>query len=119
MIPKHWRNLKKKQMEFIGLQKEMIFMSFKPMIVTYLPIIIIYYWMWQSQLLNHVVINLPAFAYYVLLVPIGHAIHYWLLQPAPGTPLMSITWLGWYFLRSIELSQLFRKFMGVKNAGAM
>ena len=117
--PEALEKAQKKQMDFMGLQKEMMFMSFKPMLVTYVPIIIIYYWMWQSQLLNHVIINLPSFAYYVLLVPIWHAIPYWLLQPAPGSPLMSITWLGWYFLCSFGLSQLFRKFMGVKNAGSI
>lgn len=116
--PKALEKVQKKQMEFMSLQKEMMFMSFKPMIVTWIPVLILFYWMLQSQL-SHVIVNLPAFAYYVLLVPLWHAIPLAYFQATPGTPLMSITWLGWYFLCSFGFSQIFRKLMGVKTGGGM
>lgn len=115
--PKALEKMQKKQMEFMSLQKEMMFMSFKPMIVTWVPILIIYYWMFQSPLLNQVVINFPQFAYYVLLVPLWHAIPLSYVHVPLGP--FSISWFGWYFLCSFALSQIFRKFMGVKNANAM
>ena len=117
--PEALEKMQKKQMDFMGLQKEMMIMSFKPVIVTWVPVIILYYWMFQSQLLNQVVINLPSFAYYVLLVPLWHAIPMPLFQATPGTPVMSITWLGFYFLCTFGLSQIFRKILGVKIASAM
>lgn len=115
--PKALEKMQKKQMEFMGLQKEMMFMSFKPMIVTWVPVIIIYYWMFYSPLLNHVAVNLPQFAYYVLLVPLWHAIPLSYVHVPLG--LYAISWFGWYFLCSFALSQIFRKLMGVKNANAM
>jgi len=113
--PKAMEKVQKKQMEFMSLQKEMMFMSFKPMLVTYVPIILIYYWMFQSQLLNHTMVNLPQFAYYVLLVPLWHAIPYSIVH-IPLDP-YSVSWFGWYFLCTLVISQIFRKLMGVKNPG--
>lgn len=107
----------KKQMEFMNLQKEMMFMSFKPMIVTFIPIIIIFYWISQSQL-NQVVVNLPSFVYYVLLVPLWHALPFY-GGVTPGVPETSVTWLGWYILSAFGFSFVFRKLMGLKSAGAM
>ena len=115
--PKALEKMQKKQMEFMGLQKEMMFMSFKPMIVTWVPVIIIYYWMFYSPLLNQVAVNLPQFAYYVLLVPLWHAIPLSYVHVPLGA--YAISWFGWYFLCSFALSQIFRKFLGVKNANAM
>lgn len=112
--PKAMEKVQKKQMEFMNLQKEMMFMSFKPMIVTFVPIILIFWWMAQSQL-NNIVVNLPSFAYYVLLVPIWHMFYHL----SPGLSGMVIEWLGWYFLASFGFSFLFRKLMGLKSAGAM
>ncbi|WP_424356113.1 DUF106 domain-containing protein [Methanobacterium sp. MBAC-LM] len=115
--PEALAKMQKKQMEFMGLQKEMMFMSFKPMIVTWVPILIIYYWMFQSPLLNQVAVNLPSFAYYVLLVPLWHAIPLSYVHVPLGP--LAVSWFGWYFLCSFALSQIFRKFLGVKNASAM
>jgi uncharacterized membrane protein (DUF106 family) len=113
--PKAMEKMQKKQMEFMSLQKEMMFMSFKPMIVTWVPILLIYYWVFQSQLLNQTVVNLPQVAYYVLLVPLWHALPISYVHVALGP--YSISWLGWYFLCSIGLSQVFRKLMEVKTGG--
>lgn len=115
--PEAMEKVQKKQMEFMGLQKEMMFMTLKPSIVTWAPVLILYYWMLQSQILSQVVIILPAVAYYILLVPVWHAVPIPLFQANSEAPLMSITWLGFYFLCTLGLSQLFRKVMGVKGAG--
>jgi len=114
--PKAMEKVQKKQMEFMNLQKEMMFMSFKPMIVTWVPILILYYWIWQSQLLNHTVVILPPFVYYVLLVPLWHAIPISYIH-VPLIPWNTVSWFGWYFLCSIGLSQVFRKLLGVKTGG--
>ena len=106
--------LQKKQMEFMNLQKEMMFMSFKPMIVTFVPILIVFWWMAQSQL-NNIVLQLPSFAYYVLLVPIWHMFYHL----SPGLSGMVIEWLGWYILSAFGFSFVFRKLMGLKSAGGM
>ncbi len=106
--------LQKKQMEFMSLQKEMMMMSFKPMIVTFVPILIVFWWMAQSQL-NNIVLQLPSFAYYILLVPIWHIFY----PLSPGLSGMVIEWLGWYFLAAFGFSFVFRKLMGLKSAGGM
>ena len=116
--PKALEKAQKKQMEFMSLQKEMMFMSFKPMIVTFVPIIIIFWWISQNTILNSVVVNLPAVAYWVLLVPLWHALPFY-GGVAPGAPLMSVTWLGWYILAAFGFSFVFRKLMGLKSAGGM
>lgn len=116
--PKALEKVQRKQMEFMGLQKEMMTMSFKPMIVTFLPIIIIFWWISQNTLLNSMIVNLPATAYYMLLVPLWHALPFY-GAALPGAPEMSITWLGWYILCSFGFSMLFRKLMGVKSGGGM
>jgi uncharacterized membrane protein (DUF106 family) len=107
--------VQKKQSEFMNIQKEMMFNSFKPMIVTFLPIIIVFYWMAQNPLLSpsHMFVQLPTFAYYALLVPLFHMFYH----QSPGVPIMAIEWLGWYILCSFAMSILFRKFMGLKGGG--
>jgi len=110
--------LQKKQMELMNLQKEMMSMSFKPMIFTMVPIFTIFWWIQQNPLLNTVVVELPATAYYVLLIPLWRAIPFY-GEVAPGIPEMSIGWLGWYILCSFGFSMLFRKLMGIKSGGGM
>lgn len=116
--PKALDRVQKKQMEFMNLQKEMMTMSFKPMIVTMLPILIIFWWISQNTLLNSIIVELPATAYYVLLIPLWHALPFY-GGVVPGAPEMSIGWLGWYILCSFGFSLLFRKLMGIKSGGGM
>lgn len=111
--PKAMASMQKKQTEFMSLQKEMMFNSFKPMIVTFVPIIIVFYWMAQNPLINHMWLNVPTFVYYVLLVPIFHTFY----QQSAGVPVMAIEWLGWYILCSFAMSLVFRKLMGLKGGG--
>jgi uncharacterized membrane protein (DUF106 family) len=111
--PKAMADMQKKQTEFMGLQKEMMFNSFKPMIVTFVPIIIIFYWMAQNPIINHMWLNIPTFAYYILLVPIFHTFY----GQSAGVPVFAIEWLGWYILCSFAMSLIWRKLMGLKGGG--
>ncbi len=103
--------LQNEQMEFMDKQREMMTMSFKPMIVTFVPIILVFYWMAQHPYISKATIILPQVAYYVLLVPIWHMFY----KMPPGSPEYAIGWLGWYILCSFAMSQIFRKFMGLKG----
>ncbi|MEN4007212.1 MAG: EMC3/TMCO1 family protein [Methanobacteriaceae archaeon] len=114
--PKALDRVQKKQMEFMSLQKEMMTMSFKPMIVTMFPILVMFWWIQQNPLLNTVVVELPAPVYYMLLMPLWRT---FFGGVAPGIPEMSINWLGWYILCSFGFSMLFRKLMGIKRGGGM
>jgi uncharacterized membrane protein (DUF106 family) len=111
--PKAMAEMQKKQSEFMSLQKEMMFNSFKPMIVTFVPIIIVFYWMAGNPLINQLYLNMPTFAYYVLLVPIFHTFYH----QSAGVPVFAIEWLGWYILCSFAMSLIFRKLMGLKGGG--
>lgn len=112
--PQALEKMQKKQMEFMSKQKEMMTMSFKPMIVTMLPILIIFWWISQNPLFTSMIVKLPQFAYYVLLVPIWHALPFY--GGAPPVE-FSITWLGWYILSAFGFSFLFRKLLGIKSGG--
>src|SRR5664279_2453912 len=109
--PKAMAEMQKKQSEFMNLQKEMMLNSFKPMIVTFVPIIIVFYWMAQNPLINHMYLNMPTFAYYVLLVPIFHTFYH----QTVGVPVFAIEWLGWYILCSFAMSLIWRKLLGLKT----
>lgn len=111
--PKAMAEMQKKQAKFMELQKEMMFNSFKPMIVTFVPIILIFYWMAGNPLINHLYLNLPSFAYYVLLVPIFHTFYH----QSAGVPVMAVEWLGWYILCSFAMSFVWRKLLGLKGGG--
>ena len=116
--PKLMKDAQKKQAEFMDIQKEMMFNSFKPMIVTFVPIILVFYWMAGNPLLTGAIYNghvmyiqLPIFAWYVLLVPLFHFFYH----QSPNVPLVAIEWLGWYILSSFAMSLIFRKFLGLKG----
>lgn len=111
--PKAMAEMQKKQAKFMELQKEMMFNSFKPMIVTFVPIILIFYWMAGNPLINQLYLNLPSFAYYVLLVPIFHTFYH----QSAGIPVMAVEWLGWYILCSFAMSFVWRKLLGLKGGG--
>jgi uncharacterized membrane protein (DUF106 family) len=112
--PKALEKMQKKQMEFMNIQKEMMTNSFKPMIVTFIPILIVFGWIGANSILNDLIVKLPTLAYYLLLVPLWHALPFY--GGAPAEP-MSITWLGWYILCSFAFSIIFRKVMGLKSGG--
>jgi len=105
--------VQKKQAEFMDLQKEMMMNSFKPMIVTFIPILLVFWWMAAQPAINKLVVELPSFVFYVLLVPLFHMFYH----QSPGVPYMAIEWLGWYILCSFAMSIIFRKLMGLKSGG--
>ncbi|HMK54526.1 MAG TPA: EMC3/TMCO1 family protein [Methanobacteriaceae archaeon] len=109
--PKAMAEMQKKQMEFMNIQKEMMFNSFKPMIVTFIPIILVYWWMAQEPAITKLVVQLPTVAFYTLLVPVFHAFYH----QSPGVPHQAIEWLGWYILCSFAMSLVFRKYLGLKG----
>lgn len=112
-------DVQKKQSKFMDIQKEMMFNSFKPMIVTFVPIIIVFYWMAGNPLINGsgFYVQLPLFGYYVFLVPFFQWLSQLLYHSTVITPFATIGWLGWYILVSFAMSMVFRKFLGVKGAG--
>ncbi|BDZ69055.1 DUF106 domain-containing protein [Methanobacterium ferruginis] len=111
--PKAMAEVQKKQSEFMKLQQEMMMNSFKPMIVTMVPILLIFWWMAAQPAINKLVVELPSFVYYVLFVWLFHMFYH----QSPGVPIMAIEWLGWYILCSFAMSMIFRKFMGLKSGG--
>ncbi|HTX61603.1 MAG TPA: EMC3/TMCO1 family protein [Methanobacterium sp.] len=122
--PKQLKEVQKKQSKFMEIQKEMMFNSFKPMIVTFVPIIIVFYWMATNPLLSHPVysghvmyVQLPIFGYYIFLVPFFQWIATIFYPIGQATPFASIGWLGWYIMVSFAMSMVFRKFLGLKGGG--
>ena len=115
--PKAMKAVQTKQAEFMNLQKEMMMNSFKPMIVTFIPIIIIFYWMSGNPLINQLYVQLPTFGYYVFLVPLFQWLATFFYPVGPVTPFATISWLGWYILVSFAMSMVFRKFLGLKTGG--
>lgn len=109
--PKALAEMQKKQMEFMDIQKEMMFNSFKPMIVTFVPIILMFWWMAQEPVITKIVVELPTIAFYGLLVPVFHMFYH----QSPGVPYQAIEWLGWYILCSFAMSLIFRKYLGLKG----
>jgi uncharacterized membrane protein (DUF106 family) len=105
--------VQKKQKEFMKLQQEMMGNSFKPMIVTMVPILLVFWWMASVPAITSFYMEIPAVTYYTLLVPIFHMFY----KPSAFVPvgIMAIEWLGWYILCSFAFSMVFRKFMGLKG----
>jgi uncharacterized membrane protein (DUF106 family) len=99
------------QQDFMKKQSTMMKMSFKPLIVTFVPILIVFYWMGQSTAISNVVVSLPSFVYYVLLVPVWHTFY-----GPPDTMIpYAVGWLGWYILCTFSMSQIIRKIVGLKS----
>ncbi|MDO5850981.1 MAG: EMC3/TMCO1 family protein [Methanobacteriaceae archaeon] len=108
---KAMERVQKKQMDAMSDQTELMKMQFKPMFITMVPILIIFYGLNANPVINHMFVNLPQSVYYLLCVPIFQII--W--HPAPGTPVTSIGWFGWYVLVTFAMSFLFRKALGMKS----
>ena len=108
---KAMEKVQKKQMEAMSDQTELMKMQFKPMFITMVPILLIFYGLNSNPVINHMIVTLPQSAYYLLLVPIFQIV--W--HPAPGTPVTSIGWFGWYVLVTFASSFLFRKAFGMQS----
>jgi uncharacterized membrane protein (DUF106 family) len=100
-----------KQKDVMSKQGKMMKNQFKPMIITFVPIILVFWWMMAHSVISKVIVSLPPFAYYVLLVPVWH-----MISGAPNTTIpFAVGWLGWYILCVFAISQIMRKFMGFKT----
>jgi len=124
--PELMKEIEKEQEEIMNIQMEMMKMSFKPMIYTWIPIIAIFAYLKHvydyngvlhtlDPSWNGVVVYLPPILSKLLLVPFFH----WLgsLFYKGGFGIVSdnaLGWLGWYILCSLATSTVLRKVMGVK-----
>ena len=70
---KEMAKVQAKQMDMMQDQSEIMKMSFRPMIVTMIPILLIFAWMWQSTIRNLIVVFPPA-VYYCTLTPLFHSL---------------------------------------------
>ncbi|HNR25154.1 MAG TPA: EMC3/TMCO1 family protein [Methanobacteriaceae archaeon] len=105
--------VQKKQASFMKLQQEMMGNSFKPMLVTMIPILLVFWWMASVPAITSFYMEVPTIIYYTLLVPLFHMLY----QPSDFVPagVMAIEWLGWYILCSFAFSLIWRKFLGLKG----
>ena len=109
--------LQAEQVEMMQKQSKMMTEQFKPMIATMVPILLVFWWMSASTIKNTVVI-LPPLVYYCSLTPIWHTIGPLIPGYGAANPHAlpwSIGWLLWYFLCTLLMSQVIRKFMGFEQ----
>ena len=111
---KQMAKVQAKQMDMMSDQSEIMKMSFRPMIVTMIPILLIFAWMWQSTIRNLIVVFPPA-VYYCTLTPLFHSLGQMLYGGNITTIPYGVGWLWWYFICTFGMSQIIRKFMGFKN----
>ena len=105
--------LQAEQTEMLKNQNEVMMESFKPMIVTMVPIILIFFWMRASSI-SHLVLILPAPAYWPTLTPFWHFIGP-MLYGGKATIPYGIGWLLWYMICTFGMSQILRKYLGFKQ----
>ena len=104
------------QQQIMAKQSSMMMSSFKPMIVTLVPIMLMFWWMAQpTNPINHIVIQLPEFVYYILLVPLWQAIYGMFYGGGSSALPFTAGWLGWYMMCTFSMTQILRKFMGFKS----
>ncbi|MDK2789973.1 MAG: hypothetical protein PWP15_480 [Methanothermococcus sp.] len=124
--PELMKELQEEQQKMMAMQMEMMKMSFKPMIYTWVPIIAIFAYLRHvydfggvvHQLnpdWNGVVVQLPYIISKMIFVSFWH----WIggIFYHGGFGIVSNTalgWLGWYILCSMATSMVLRKVMGIK-----
>ena len=87
--------------------------QFKPMFVTMVPILLIFFWM-RASAVSGLVIIMPPSVYWVTLVPFWHFIGSFMYGGQATIP-YGIGWLLWYFICTFGMSQIIRKFLGFKQ----
>lgn len=103
------------QKDVMAKQGDMMKNSFKPLLVTLIPIMLMFWWMGQpTNPINNVIVHLPEFVYYVLLVPVWHGVYGMFYGGGPSVPFIA-GWLGWYIMCTFAMTQILRKFMGFKT----
>ena len=73
--------LQAQQMEMMQDQSEVMKMSFRPMIVTMIPILLIFAWMWQSVIKDMIIVLLHLYFWYESDYQKIHGIQEWILIP--------------------------------------
>ena len=104
------------QKDVMAKQTAMMTNSFKPMIITIVPIMLMFWWMWQDgNPINGALVHLPHLVYWILLVPLWQNL-FGMFYGGGGSSIPYVAgWLGWYILCTIAMSQILRKFMGFKS----
>ena len=105
--------LQARQTEMMQDQSKMMTNSFKPRIVTFVPIILIFFWM-RTSVISGLVVILPPSVYWVTLTPFWHFIGHFLYGGNATIP-YGIGWLLWYMICTFGMSQILRKFLGFKQ----
>ena len=88
--------LQAQQTEMMQKQSAMMTNSFKPMFVTFIPIILIFFWM-RTSAIHDLVIILPQSVYWVTLTPMWHALGGFIYGGKATIP-YGIGWLLWYMI---------------------
>ena len=101
------------QMAAMGDQTAMMTNQFKPVIVTMVPILLIFWWM-RSSAIHNLVIILPKTVYWVILTPFWHMLGSFMYGGKATIP-YGIGWLLWYFICTFGMSQILRKYLGFKQ----
>ena len=83
------------------------------MIVTFVPIILIFFWM-RASAINDLVVILPTTVYWVTLTPLWHVVGS-IFYGGEATIPYGIGWLLWYMICTFGMSQILRKFLGFKQ----
>lgn len=105
--------LQAEQTEMLKNQNAVMMESFKPMIVTFVPIILIFFWM-RTSAIHDLVIILPTPVYWITLTPVWHFIGSFLYGGKATIP-YGIGWLLWYMICTFGMSQIIRKYLGFKQ----
>ena len=105
--------LQSRQQEMMQKQTQMMGNSFKPMIVTLVPILLIFWWM-RASVISGLIVTLPPSVYYITLTPMWHFFGHFLYGGDATIP-FAIGWLLWYMICTFAMSQILRKFLGFKQ----
>lgn len=110
---KELAKIQAEQTEMMKGQTAMMSNQMKPMFVTFIPIILIFFWM-RSSAISNLVIILPQTVYWVTLTPLWHALGGFIYGGKATIP-FGIGWLLWYMICTFGMSQILRKFLGFKQ----
>ena len=110
---KELAKLQAEQTKMMQEQTAMMGDQLRPMFVTFVPIILIFFWMRTSPIHNLVII-LPKSVYWAILTPMWHMIGSFMYGGEATIP-YGIGWLLWYFICTFGMSQILRKYLGFKQ----
>uniref|UniRef100_A9AAR8 DUF106 domain-containing protein n=1 Tax=Methanococcus maripaludis (strain C6 / ATCC BAA-1332) TaxID=444158 RepID=A9AAR8_METM6 len=124
--PELMAELQKEQQKMMTMQMEMMKMSFKPMIYTWVPIIIIFAYLrhvydfggiyhTMTPAWDGAIVQLPVIISKIIFIGIWHWVGGIFYHGGFGVVSNTVLgWLGWYILCSMGTSMVLRKLMGIK-----